>query len=129
MSSRLGCKRVMGERRLVGWWMASLASLDLRNSAQPQLRAFYYVPGENARSTADLCRGAAGKGNEAAPITWEWGLGFQGSVEGVPRFPDDAKTKAVDLMGCGKGSSVKDGLVEDMLELLEVCVVLLIFLR
>ncbi|KAJ3194220.1 hypothetical protein HK101_003243 [Irineochytrium annulatum] len=113
-SAKAEGKRKLEERALVGWWMRSL--VGWWNSAAKEddaaLKATWFVPGESERSMADLLRALPkpnGSNAGAPSVAWAWGLPYPANAvatTAVPRFPDDAKTKGLDLLDAR--STVRD---------------------
>ncbi|KAJ3309408.1 inositol polyphosphate 5-phosphatase, partial [Blyttiomyces sp. JEL0837] len=104
-SARNERKHVLKERELISWWFRTLDGLAAGCKAD---ECWWFVPGEDVITMKDIVN------RSCSGLMWKWGLVF-GSDElasqVVPRFPDDAKTKGMKLVG-------PSGTVSQLMEML-----------
>ncbi|KAJ3413521.1 hypothetical protein HDV05_007904 [Chytridiales sp. JEL 0842] len=105
-SAKNPAKRVLNDRQLIEWWMKTLLYINSENlqssNAVDQQYGWWFVPGESEHSMSDIIRRSTSHLQLSFTFEWKWGFLF--AKEGLPakatypRFPDDAKTKALKLV-------------------------------
>ncbi|KAI9355371.1 histone H3-K56 acetyltransferase [Zopfochytrium polystomum] len=117
-SSQNAAKRVLSDRQLLRWWMATLNAVGSRplrgtpnGSAAVSPAALtisrsacsWFVPGESEASLTSLRLSVDGTSDRPSEGTckWSWGLAVEGSLsarETIPLFEDDAKKKGIAML-------------------------------